>query len=265
MTAGFVVAFIVVSGALVYMQASVIAWLAWTVIWVSIGWLAGITGPIATTLLTLLFVVPTLVLAIKPLRRTLLSQRVLNLFRKILPQMSQTERDAIEAGTVWWDAELFTGRPDWNKLLAYPPTLTAEEQAFLDAGGGAVPPGERLGGNARSGDLSPQTWQYIKDKGFLGMIIPKQYGGTAVLRLAPFAGGHETLDALLGRRRLGDGAELARAGRVADALRHRGAEEPLSAAPRARRRNPLLRADQPLRRLGCRRDSRYRHRLPGYV
>ena len=74
MTAGFVVAFIVVSGALVYMQASAIAWLAWTITWVAIGWLAGITGPIATTLLTLLFVLPTLVLAIKPLRRTLLSQ-----------------------------------------------------------------------------------------------------------------------------------------------------------------------------------------------
>ncbi len=71
MTAGFVVAFIVVSGALVYMQASAIAWLAWTITWVAIGWLAGITGPIATTLLTLLFVIPTLVLAIKPLRRTL--------------------------------------------------------------------------------------------------------------------------------------------------------------------------------------------------
>ena len=179
MTAGFVVAFIVVSGALVYMQASVIAWLAWTVIWVSIGWLAGITGPIATTLLTLLFVVPTLVLAIKPLRRTLLSQRVLNLFRKILPEMSPTERDAIEAGTVWWDAALFSGRPHWDTLLAHgPPKLTPEEQHFIDN------ECTRLCDLANDWDtsaiwqdLSPETWRYVKDHGFLGMIIPKQYGG----------------------------------------------------------------------------------------
>lgn len=93
--------------------------------------------------------------------------------------MSPTERDAIEAGTVWWDTQLFSGRPHWDTLLGYgPATLTAEEQAFLDV------ECERLCDLANDWettmvwqDLSPQTWQYIKEHGFLGMIIPKQYGG----------------------------------------------------------------------------------------
>jgi acyl-CoA dehydrogenase len=93
--------------------------------------------------------------------------------------MSQTEREAIDAGTVWWDGDLFSGRPDWNKLLAVPrPRLTAEEQSFLDN------ETEQLCAMVSDWettqiyqDLPPQSWQFIKDKGFLGMIIPKRYGG----------------------------------------------------------------------------------------
>src|SRR5690349_16207376 len=114
-----------------------------------------------------------------PIRRNLVSRPILGIFRKILPQMSQTERDAIEAGTVWWDAELFSGKPDWKKLLAYPkPTLSADEKAFLDG------PVEELCRMVSDWevthelrDLPPNVWQYIKDQGFLGMIIPKKYGG----------------------------------------------------------------------------------------
>ncbi|MDR5750891.1 MULTISPECIES: acyl-CoA dehydrogenase [unclassified Caballeronia] len=179
MAAGFVVAFIVMSGALVYMRASALAWLAWMIVWVAFGWFAGITGPVASALLAVLFVVPALVLAIKPLRRALVSQRVLGVFRKILPEMSPTERDAIEAGTVWWDAELFSGRPHWDSLLAHGPAkLSAEEQSFIDN------ECTRLCDLASDWDttavwqdLSSETWRYIKDNGFLGMIIPKQYGG----------------------------------------------------------------------------------------
>jgi acyl-CoA dehydrogenase len=93
--------------------------------------------------------------------------------------MSQTEREAIDAGTVWWDGDLFSGHPDWNKLLAVPrPRLTAEEQSFLDN------ETEQLCAMVSDWettqiyqDLPPQAWQFIKDKGFLGMIIPKRYGG----------------------------------------------------------------------------------------
>ncbi len=67
-----------------------------------------------------------------PFRRTLVSAPLLAAYRRILPPMSQTEQEAIDAGTVWWDGELFSGRPDWSKLAAYPqPVLTPEEQAFV--------------------------------------------------------------------------------------------------------------------------------------
>jgi acyl-CoA dehydrogenase len=97
----------------------------------------------------------------------------------MLPAMSDTEREALEAGTVWWDGELFTGKPDWSKLLsAKAPQLTAEEQAFLDG------PCEELCGmiddfdiTHRRGDMPPEVWDFLKRKGFFSMIIQKKYGG----------------------------------------------------------------------------------------
>jgi acyl-CoA dehydrogenase len=120
-----------------------------------------------------------LILGVPFLRRLLVSSFILKIFRKILPQVSQTEQEALDAGTVWWDGELFSGRPRWTKLLAMPKTgISTEEQAFLD---NEV---EQLCAmiddwdvtHTRQ-DLSPETWQFIKDKGFFGMIIPKEYGG----------------------------------------------------------------------------------------
>jgi acyl-CoA dehydrogenase len=130
-------------------------------------------------LLWIAFFVFALVANVGPLRRALLTSPIFGLYKKILPQMSQTEQEALDAGTVWWDGDLFTGRPDWNKLLNYPAAkLTAEEQAFVDG------PTEELCGMVdewkathTDHDLEPRVWQFIKDKGFLGMIIPKEYGG----------------------------------------------------------------------------------------
>lgn len=114
-----------------------------------------------------------------PVRRALLSGPAMKVFRRIMPRMSATEQAAIEAGNVWWDAELFSGRPDWRRLLATPaPQLTTEEQAFLDV------ETERLCDLSNDWDsttvwqdLPPEAWAYARDKGFLGMIIPKAYGG----------------------------------------------------------------------------------------
>ena len=79
-----------------------------------------------------LAVVAALIL-VRPLRRAVISRPLFATYRKVLPQMSDTERDALEAGTVWWEGELFRGKPDWRKLHAYPkPTLTTEEQSFMD-------------------------------------------------------------------------------------------------------------------------------------
>jgi acyl-CoA dehydrogenase len=112
-------------------------------------------------------------------RRNVVSAAVLKIFRKVLPQVSATEQEAIDAGTVWWDGELFSGNPDWYKLLAMPKCgLSTEEQAFLD---NEV---EQLCAmlddwdiTHNRADLPPEVWQFIKDKGFFGMIIPKRYGG----------------------------------------------------------------------------------------
>ena len=103
----------------------------------------------------------------------------LRVYRRLLPSMSDTEREALEAGTVWWDGELFTGRPDWSKLLsAKAPRLSTEEQAFVDG------PCEELCRMVddwdithRRADMPPQVWEFLKKKGFFAMIIPKRYGG----------------------------------------------------------------------------------------
>jgi acyl-CoA dehydrogenase len=175
----FFVVLVIAAAALVYVQARAYWWLALLVVWVAAAHLGGAAGAFATTLLAIVFVLPALVLTLKPLRRACISKRVLGVFRTILPEMSPTERDAIEAGTVWWDAALFGGRPHWDTLLGHgPATLTADEQSFLDV------ECQHLCDLANDWettaiwqDLSPQTWQYIKERGFLGMIIPKRYGG----------------------------------------------------------------------------------------
>ena len=83
--------------------------------------------------LTAVFVLLAIPLNVPSLRRKLDQRCLLRAFRKMMPPMSQTEREAIEAGTVWWDGDLFSGRPDWQRLLDMPPPkLTAEEQRFLD-------------------------------------------------------------------------------------------------------------------------------------
>jgi acyl-CoA dehydrogenase len=112
-------------------------------------------------------------------RRDWLTKPVFRLAQRALPRLSNTEREAIEAGDVWWDAELFTGNPDWTKLLAFAPAkLSDEEQQFLDG------PVEELCRMVNEWevswtihDLPPHVWEFLKAKKFFAMIIPKQYGG----------------------------------------------------------------------------------------
>jgi acyl-CoA dehydrogenase len=125
------------------------------------------------------FIPIALLLTVTPLRQRLVTAPVLALFRKTMPPMSDTEREALEAGTVWWEAELFSGQPDWHHLLGFPaPQLSAEEQAFLDG-----PTDElcRLVNDweitEELRDLTPETWAFLREQGFFGMIIPKKYGG----------------------------------------------------------------------------------------
>jgi acyl-CoA dehydrogenase len=112
-------------------------------------------------------------------RQNFISRPIFRWARGVLPAMSATEREAIEAGDVWWDADLFTGNPDWRKLLDVPPAaLSAEEEAFLDG-----PVNELCGMlddwriNWELRDLPPEVWDFLKSRKFFGMIIPKEYGG----------------------------------------------------------------------------------------
>ena len=140
--------------------------------------LAGL-GPNASTAVLVAVIAIGGLLNYPNLRRGLVSNPLLAAFRRVLPPMSQTEREAIDAGSVWWDGELFSGKPDWERLLAVsPPRLNSEESAFL---GNECEELCRMiddwDSTALQQDVSPHAWKYIKDHGFLGMIIPKQYGG----------------------------------------------------------------------------------------
>lgn len=119
-------------------------------------------------------------------RRDNITRPIFAWAKKAMPAMSATEREALEAGDVWWDADLFTGNPDWSKLLAVAPaTLTAEEQAFLEG-----PVNElcamldewKISWELR--DLPPEVWAFVKKHRFFGMIIPKEFGG---LGFSPYA------------------------------------------------------------------------------
>ncbi len=120
-----------------------------------------------------------LALNLPPLRRALLTPAILGIFKKIMPPISKTEREALDAGTVYWEKHLFAGKPDWKALHAIPkPTLTAEEQAFLDG------PVEKLCDmlddweiTDQLHDLPPHVWDFLKKEKFFGMIITKEYGG----------------------------------------------------------------------------------------
>lgn len=125
-------------------------------------------------------------MSIKEFRRNTITRRVFELARRALPSLSATEREALTAGDVWWDGELFSGNPDWQKLLATPAAeLTAEEQAFLD---GPVNELCRMLDeweiNRVRGDLPEAVWDYLKREKFFAMIIPRAYGG---LEFSPYA------------------------------------------------------------------------------
>ena len=125
-----------------------------------------------------LLIVAVVVLFIPPIRRALITRFLMPVLSGVIPRMSETERIALEAGTVWWDAELFSGAPNWSRLLGFKPKpLTDEEKAFL-----AGPTEElcRLVNEwdvNRLGDLSPEAWAFLKKERFFGIIIPKEYGG----------------------------------------------------------------------------------------
>lgn len=172
--------------ALAYTGASSAAWIGAFLAGLSlvtfvtgIAWFVSLPLWLAATTLVLLLGVPRI-------RRRHVTRPLLRQFRKVMPPMSQTEKEALQAGSVWWDAELFSGRPDWFRLLRMPkPRLSPEEREFLEG------PTDQLCHllddwqiTEHDQDLSAEAWQFIQREGFFGLIIPKRFGGKGFSALA---------------------------------------------------------------------------------
>ena len=177
---------IVAIWAMAFLRAGLLAWTTVLAIFLAFITFTGESANGLYWLAWLIFAAAAAVLNLHPLRRRLLSKPARSLFCRMLPPISRTEREALEAGTVWWDGELFSGRPDWERLLSQPdPPLTAAEEAFL-----AGPVEElcrmlddwRIVNEFR--DLPAEVWRFIREKGFFGMIIPQEFGGLGFSALA---------------------------------------------------------------------------------
>lgn len=156
------------------------------IVWALVG-LALLVGFAAPVWLLVAFTVVMLVFIIKPIRQALVSTPIMKIMDKmgIMPKISATEQAALEAGVVWIEKDLFSGKPDFKKILEEPyAQLTAEEQAFLNG------PVEQLCELCnpwkiwKNRDIPNNVWDFIKQKGFLGMIIPKEYGGLGFTAMA---------------------------------------------------------------------------------
>lgn len=170
-----IVATIVLIGALFYHRIPLLAASAALLLWTAV---LGFSGVWTLWLLVPLALV-LLPFNLLPVRQALFSKPMLNTFQKVMPPMSRTEKEAIDAGTTWWEGDLFRGTPDWKKLHAYPqPRLTPEEQAFID---GPVEEACRMANDFQitheMADLPPELWAYLKQHRFFAMIIKKEYGG----------------------------------------------------------------------------------------
>ncbi len=130
-------------------------------------------------IIILLVVLGVLLFAVKDIRRSLISRPMFSFFKRVLPPLSPTEREAMQAGDTWWDAELFSGRPDWHRFHQAPaPVFTDEEQAFIDNQLEtllAMLDDFRI--VQQDADLPPKVWKYIRKEGFFAMTIGREFGG----------------------------------------------------------------------------------------
>ncbi len=169
-----------------YRGASLFHWtVAMTAVLAGFAAFTSISTP-AIIILSVLFAAIAIPLNYKPIRRRWLSEPFLAMYRKMLPSLSETERVALEAGTVGWEGELFAGNPNWDTLLDQQwPELTETEQAFVDGPVETLCDMLKPWQNAHElADLPPEIWAFLKEHRFLGMIIPTEYGGLGFSALA---------------------------------------------------------------------------------
>ena len=172
------VAFLAAVAFAAYHRLRLWLWAVLTLALLGACWLLG-ADPTATAIAAILVAAIALPLLLAPLRKALITTPLLKFYTKLLPPLSDTERTALESGTVGFEGELFSGRPAWNKLLDLPkPELTAEEKAYLDG------PCEELCRMVDDwdithvrADLPPELWDFVKRSKFFGLNIPKEYGG----------------------------------------------------------------------------------------
>lgn len=187
------IAFLLVGAIAAYHRLRLPVWAALTATALVACWLLGANGT-ATVVAAIVTAVIAVPLLLPQFRLPFITKPLLGFYTKILPPLSETERVALEAGTVGWEGQLFSGKPDWDVLHNQPrPTLSADEQAFLDG------PVEELCKMIDDwqithvdADLSPELWDFIKKNKFFGMIVPKEYGGLGFTAL----GNHKVIQKL---------------------------------------------------------------------
>ncbi|MCP3920045.1 MAG: acyl-CoA dehydrogenase [bacterium] len=177
MTLMILVALLALAAGLLFVDRAYLAWVLPGALGL-IAWMARGGSLWLAIPATLIFIALAVVFGNVDLRKRHVTSKVMPLLAKVFPSMSDTERTALEAGTVWFESELFGGKPDWRRLIDHrPPGLSEREKSFLAneveeicslVDGGEV---DDLG------DMSEEAWQFLKDKGFMGIIIPENYGG----------------------------------------------------------------------------------------
>lgn len=177
----WIIAFLGIVSTLAFQRASLSVWTLAITLFLMLFTILSHTAFWILSLNWLLFVLIIIPLYATKVRYKYITRPLLNFYRNNMPTMSSTESEALAAGTVGWEGELFQGNPDWEKLLNYPkPTLSAEERAFING------PVKTLCGMINDWDIThhlldlpPEMWQFLKDEGFFALIIPKKYGGKA--------------------------------------------------------------------------------------
>ncbi|WP_243049923.1 acyl-CoA dehydrogenase [Dyella sp. RRB7] len=174
---GLLVALIVLLG-FAFMGRGWLAWVSAVAVLFATGAVLGVTSPYLIYGLLCLLGLVALATGWAPLRRALFARALLPKLAAVMPRLGDTERIALEAGTVWWDAQIFSGMPDWASLLRFPcQPLSPREQAFLDG------PVTKLCAMLddwqieQDRDLPPEVWGFIKRERFFGMVLPERYGG----------------------------------------------------------------------------------------
>lgn len=174
---GWIVAWIVLFG-FAYIGRGWLAWVGALAVLFLTWYLGGIDTPMLFTPLLLASILLAAVTGFPPLRCALFARSLLPMLSRVMPKLGNTERIALEAGTVWWDAQIFTGAPDWKYLADFRcKPLSDKEQAFMDG------PVQRLCAMLddwqvqQDRDLSPEVWDFLKRERFFGMVIPEEFGG----------------------------------------------------------------------------------------